>query len=141
MVFALDYEGYNGSIDALKNSGYAITWWPISSGDVPIGTEVDVRALTTDSIAIDVRIRWINPTGVVRRNVVLTLEDKGNTCGSDDVIEAWDSFILDEPLHDGEGWGVHAIFLYSKARTKIKKSNENDVFYIINNSRALLYNK
>ena len=112
IAYAIDYNDYNGSISALS-SGYAITRWPTGSGDVFVGTNVSVRAVTTNLTATHVRFRWIRPNGSIAKNVVLPLNDEGNNYDGALVIEAWDWFIIDAPDIGETSWGVQAIFLYS----------------------------
>ena len=112
VAYAIDYDDYTGSINALS-SGYAITRWPTGSGDVFVGTNVSVRAVTTNLTATHVRIRWIRPNGSIAKNVLIPLEDKGNNYSDAPVIEGWDWYILDAPDIGDTSWGVQAIFLFS----------------------------
>jgi len=109
LVGAEELYPTQGSLSAL-DSGYAITRWPWSGGEVLIFKDVTVRACTIDPPypeATHVEFRWIRPNGSI---LILTpckeLTPSGDTWKGDDVYDAYDTQTLDA---FGD-WGVQALF-------------------------------
>ncbi len=110
-AYAIDLKTQVGSINAL-GTGYAITRWPVSSGDIPLGSTVTVRAytlnnpLTTDTKQVE--FTWIEPDGTRHSTGKQDLAPSTDTWGLSPTWFAEDSFVIDV-----EGsWGVQAEFYY-----------------------------
>ncbi len=117
LVYAAELKGtIPGSINAL-DSGYAITRWPYTDGEIMIGMDAQVRALTTHPPhpeATQVVFRWIRPdnsTLPYLGPVPLTLS--GDTW---DGLPVWDAY--ETRTIDMLGpWGVQALFADSEGNT------------------------
>src|SRR3990170_2504835 len=92
IAYAAELKPSNGSINAL-NTGYAITRWPLSSGDVLPGDSATVRACTTDPPYPDataVVFRWHAPDGTSYDVGPETLTPMGDTWDGNDIYYAED---------------------------------------------------
>ncbi len=119
-------DGTPGSINAL-GTGYAITRWPYTNGNVLVGQSVTVMACTTQPPYPDrdqVTFVWIRPDGTIARThgpVDLTLS--GYTWNGLPIYTATDSQVMDQASTNSADWGVQAQFTSStnsEINTKIK---------------------
>jgi len=116
-AYAEELKGSTGgSLNAL-NSGYAITRWPWSDGEIYPGQDATVRACTTEPPhpeATHVVFRWIRPNGSYWDvgPVALTLSD--DTWDGKPIWDAYDTETIDM-LGD---WGVQALFCDSHGKLK-----------------------
>jgi hypothetical protein len=133
LVYATELSGMPGSINAL-GTGYAITRWPYSSGDVFIGDTVTVRACTTQPpypTATQVLFRWIRPDGTTIESGPTSLSLSSDTWDGDPIYDAYDSQTLDQASTDSASWGVQALFIGADGKYI------NDIDYPIIKIRAI----
>ena len=103
-----------GSINAL-NSGYAITRWPYTDGDVFMGHEATVRAITTEyPEATRVWFRWIRPDGTDWLDGPKDLNPSVDTWDGNPVRDASSTKTLDMM----GAWGVQAYFEGANGKPK-----------------------
>ena len=107
-AFAIDLKGTTGgSLNAL-DSGYAITRWPWSGGDIYPGDSATVRAYTTEyPTATHVVFRWISPFGNSFDTPSYPLLETEDTWGTESLRYAEDT----QTLFDLGDWGVQALFI------------------------------
>jgi len=115
LVYGAELKGsIPGSINAL-NTGYAITRWPWSGGDVFLYTEATVRACTTEPPypeATQVVFRWHRPDGSHWDVGPIPLTLSGDTWGGKPIWDAYDTQTLDMMGN----WGVQALFIDEEGR-------------------------
>ncbi len=106
IVFAADISGTTiGSLNAL-GSGYGIGRWPYSSGDVPLGSSVQVRVATTDPNITHVVLLWKANDVTIYTTGKLPMTDSGDTWGSLPINDTLNAQVLSV----AGDWGVQAYF-------------------------------
>ena len=106
IAFAADISGSTlGSLSAL-GSGYGIGRWPYSSGDVPLGSSVQVRVATTDPSITHVILLWKADEVTVYTTGKLAVTASGDTWGSLPINDTYNTQVL-SVVGD---WGVQAYF-------------------------------
>ena len=124
IAYAEELKGSTGgSLNAL-NSGYAITRWPWDGGQINVGQEATVRALTTEyPDATKVVFRWIRSNGSYWDEGPKDLALSDDTWDGKGIWDANDTQTLDM-LGD---WGVQALFMDSEGKIK----GPNDPYSIV----------
>ena len=117
-VYPPELYPMNGSINAL-DSGYAITRWPYTDGDVIIFTTVGVRAYTTDMACSAVIFKWIRPDGSIAHEVQVPLNPTTDTWKGAALKVAEDSEEIDMGSIGDSNWGVQAKFVGCSGRPEI----------------------
>ena len=117
LVYAEELSPTKGSLNAL-DSGYAITRWPWSGGEVFFGEEATVRACTIipppsegGSGPTHVVFRWIRPNGSSWDTDPKPLTLSDDTWKGEDIYDANDTQTIDQLSTPTEDWGVQALFL------------------------------
>ena len=107
IVYAADLSdpSLKGSFNAL-GSGYAIGRWSYSDGDLPLGSQVQVRASTTNMDTTHVIFVWKANDGEIYRSGKIPLVDNGDTWETAPIKDAYDAQILNV----AGDWGVQAYF-------------------------------
>lgn len=107
-AFAEELKGETGGNLNSLNSGYAITRWPWTGGDIYVGQDATVRACTVDSDVNEVTFLLKFDDEViyeVRKSI--TPSDPDDTWDGDSIYDAYDTQTLNI---FGDEWGVQAIF-------------------------------
>lgn len=109
---AEELKGMPGSINAL-NTGYAITRWPYTDGDIYVGQDATVRACTTippppdGSGPTQVVFRWHRPDDSYFDIGPIDLALSDDTWEGKPIYDAYDT----QTLNILDSWGVQALFL------------------------------
>jgi len=110
LAMDLSHPSLLGSFNALGDSGYAIARWPYTDGDVPVGTNVQVRAATTNPDATHVIFVWIANEVEIYRSGKISLSKSDDTWEGTFVYDALNSYTLNIP---GD-WAAKAYFYDDK---------------------------